>query len=156
MSLFNKDKWYIQKIELSAANEYVKRYHRHHDKVVGHKFSIGVYYKSVLVGVAICGRPVSRHLDSGKTLEINRLCTVGTKNAVSKLCSYVIKYAKLKGYEKVITYTLMSENGSSLMASNFILEKENAGGLSWDNKDDKKRKYKSKELKKRWGYTIKQ
>jgi len=108
-----------------------------------------------LVGVAICGRPVSRNLDNGTTLEINRICTVGIKNAVSKLCSYVIKYAKLKGYKKVITYTFMSENGSSLKASNFILEKENAGGLSWNTKLDKKRKHTSKELKKRWSYNIK-
>ena len=150
MNLFNTEKWYIQKIELSVANEYVKRYHRHHNKVVGHKFSIGVYYKTILVGVAICGRPVSRRLDNSKTLEIYRICTVGTKNAVSKLCSYVIKYAKLKGYEKVITYTFMSENGSSLKASNFVLEKENAGGLFWTGK----REHKSKELKKRWSYTI--
>ena len=150
ISLFDTSKWYVKKIELSVANEYVKRYHRHHNKVVGHKFSVGVYYKSVLVGVAICGRPVSRRLDNNKTLEIYRICTVGTKNAVSKLCSYVIKYAKLKGYKKVITYTFMSEDGSSLKASNFILEKENAGGLFWTGK----RKHKSKELKKRWAYII--
>ena len=152
--LFKKENWYIEKIELSDANEYIVRNHRHHTKVVGHKFSIGAYYKSILVGVAICGRPVNRTLDNGDTLEITRLCTTGTKNTCSKLCSYVIKYAKLKGYKKIITYTLMSENGSSLKASNFILDKENAGGLYWDCKSDKKRQYKSKELKKRWIYKI--
>ena len=148
--LFDKRKWYVEKIELSVANEYVKRYHRHNDKVVGHKFSIGAYYKDVLSGVAICGRPVSRRFDNGEVLEISRLCTIGIKNTCSKLCSYVVKYAKLKGYKKIITYTLMSENGSSLKASNFKLEKENAGKLSWNGK----RKHISTELKKRWSYNI--
>lgn len=34
-----------------------------------------------IVGVAIVGRPVSRYLDNGLTLEVNRLCTDGTRNA---------------------------------------------------------------------------
>ena len=38
-----------------------------------------------LAGVAIVGRPVSRYLDNGLTLEVNRLCTDGTKNACSFL-----------------------------------------------------------------------
>jgi len=54
--------------------------------------------------------------------------------------------AKHQGYKKIITYTLMSELGSSLKASNFLLEAENVGKLNWTGK----RKHKSKELKKRW------
>jgi len=156
MQLFNNDKWQIAKIDLKTANEFVSRYHRHHTKVVGHKFSVGASCEDILVGIAICGRPVSRKQDNGKTLEINRLCTTGVKNTCSKLCSYVMKYAKLKGYERVITYTLMSENGASLKASNFILDKINAGGVSWTTNTDKNRKYQSNELKKRWKYLIKQ
>lgn len=65
-------------VTLKAANEYVKEHHRHHGVVVGHKFSIGATKDGMLVGVAICGRPVSRFLDDGYTLEITRLCTDGT------------------------------------------------------------------------------
>ena len=72
-------------ISLRAANDFVSKYHRHHKRTAGHKFSIGVQENGQLVGVAICGRPVSRFLDDGLTLEVNRVCTDGTKNACSML-----------------------------------------------------------------------
>lgn len=72
---------------LKEANAYVEQYHRHHKPVVGHKFSIGCSDGEKIVGVAIVGRPVARHLDDGWTLEVNRLCTDGTRNACSMLKS---------------------------------------------------------------------
>ena len=54
---------------LREANAYVEQYHRHHGPVVGHKFSIGLSDGEKIVGVAIVGRPVARHLDDGWTLE---------------------------------------------------------------------------------------
>ena len=54
---------------LKEANAYVEQYHRHHGPVVGHKFSIGCSDGEKIVGVAIVGRPVARHLDDGWTLE---------------------------------------------------------------------------------------
>lgn len=117
-------------ITLKAANEYVARYHRHHKPTVGCKFCIGCEESGQLVGVAICGRPVSRHLDNGATLEINRLCTNGTRNACSKLYGACARIAREMGYSKVITYILSSEDGASLKASNFVCEGE-AGGEIW-------------------------
>ena len=70
-------------ITFKEANAFVEQHHRHHGKVVGHKFSIGCSDGEKIVGVAIVGRPVSRHLDDGWTLEVNRLCTDGTRNACS-------------------------------------------------------------------------
>ena len=59
-------------VSLKAANTFVAEHHRHHKPVVGHKFSIGCAQEGRLVGVAIVGRPVSRYLDNGLTLEIGR------------------------------------------------------------------------------------
>lgn len=120
----------IRPITLKAANEYVNRYHRHHNGTVGCKFAISVYADDALHGVAICGRPVGKYLDDGTTLEINRVCTDGTKNACSKLYGACCRIAKEMGYEKVITYTLQSEGGASLKASNFTCEGI-AGGTHW-------------------------
>ena len=53
-------------ISLKNANEFVMELHRHHAKVQGHKFSVAAEKNGKLVGVAIIGRPVSRHLDDGK------------------------------------------------------------------------------------------
>ena len=70
-------------VSLKEANAFVERFHRHHKPVTGHKFSIGAAVNGEIVGVAIVGRPVSRYLDDGWTLEVNRLCTDGTRNACS-------------------------------------------------------------------------
>lgn len=81
-------------ITLKEANAFVEQNHRHHGPTVGHKFSIGLSDGEKIVGVAIVGRPVARHLDDGWTLEVNRLCTDGTRNAsicVSTLYSYITK-----------------------------------------------------------------
>lgn len=120
-------------ISLKKANDFVEELHRHHSKVQGHKFSIGVMEEDKLVGVCIVGRPVSRYLDDGMTLEVTRLCTDGTKNACSILYGRSAKIAKDMGYTKIITYILQSENGSSLKASGWICDGE-AGGGSWDCK----------------------
>lgn len=67
----------IVPMTLREANAFVEQNHRHHGPVAGHKFSIGLSDGERIVGVAIIGRPVSRHLDDGWTLEVNRLCTDG-------------------------------------------------------------------------------
>ena len=118
-------------VTFAFAKEYVKEHHRHNPDIVGCKFAIGIKNgEGDIVGVAICGRPVSRHLDNGETLEINRVCTDGTKNACSLLYGRCCQIAKAMGYKKVITYTLISENGASVKASNFICDGE-AGGTHW-------------------------
>lgn len=85
-------------IKLSDANAFVAAHHRHHRPVTGHKFSLGCEQDGQLVGVAIVERPVSRYLDDGKTLEVNRLCTTGEKNACSFLYGAAARAAKALGY----------------------------------------------------------
>ena len=139
----------IKPISLREANEFVNNFHRHHGGTVGHKFSIGLYNNEKLVGVAICGRPVSRHLDNGTICEINRLCTDGTKNACSMLYGACSRIAKDMGYKKIITYILKSENGASLKASNFRCEDENCGGTHWTGERNRGQDIPC-ELKQRW------
>lgn len=117
-------------ISLKEANAFVGRHHRHHKSVVGHKFSVAASNGEKIVGVAIVGRPVSRYLDDGWTLEVNRLCTDGTKNACSFLYSAAWRCAKNMGYKKLITYIPNTENGSSLKASGWKCVGE-AGGKRW-------------------------
>lgn len=115
-------------MSLKEANAFVEQYHRHHKPVVGHKFSIGATDGERIVGVAIVGRPVSRYLDDGWTLEVNRLCTDGTRNACSMLYAAAWRAARAMGYHKLITYILDSENGASLRASGWKCVGQ-AGGL---------------------------
>ena len=96
----------LRPISLRDANEYVRQHHRHHKPVAGHKFSIGCEADGELVGVIIAGRPVSRYLDDGFTLEVTRLCTNGEKNACSFLYGAAARAAAAMGYKRIITYTL--------------------------------------------------
>jgi hypothetical protein len=106
-------------VTFAQANQFVSEKHRHHKRVVGHKFSIGVSFGGKLVGVLIAGRPVSRRRDNGETLEVTRCCTDGTPNACSKLYRAACRVAVNLGFKKIITYTLESENGSSLKGAGF-------------------------------------
>lgn len=120
----------VRPISLKEAKSFVDQYHRHHKSPVGHKFSIGLFQGETMVGCAICGRPVSRHLDDTRTCEITRLCTTGGKNACSMLYGACGRIAKAMGYQRMITYTLASESGISLRASGFTCE-GTAGGEIW-------------------------
>ena len=136
----------IRPITLRAANEYINAHHRHHKSTVGHKFSVGLYDSGNLIGVAVCGRPVSRYLDDGLTCEVNRCCTDGTRNACSMLYGACCRVAKAMGYKKIITYTLQSESGTSLRAAGFVCEGA-AGGKHWTGA---RKGAGPEEMKKRW------
>lgn len=139
----------IRPITLKTANDFVLENHRHHGKTAGCKFAVGCFIGEKMAGCAICGRPISRYLDDGKTLEINRVCTDGTKNACSKLYGACCRVAKGMGYKKIITYTLQSETGKSLTASNFICDAEKTGGKIWAGKRKRDNRV-PMEYKKRW------
>lgn len=51
----------IRETTLREANAYVEELHRHHGKVVGHKWSLAAYKDGRLCGVAIvgAGRPAA-------------------------------------------------------------------------------------------------
>ena len=144
----------IRPVTFRQACDFVEKHHRHHRPTVGCKFCIGLFDNETLVGVAICGRPVSRKLDDGVTCEINRLCTDGTFNACSMLYGACCRVAKEMGYVKIITYILSSENGASLKASNFICEGI-AGGLKWTGSRDTGQSY-PHEMKTRWSRRLRQ
>ena len=118
-------------INLDEANAFVDIYHRHHKPVPGAKFCLAVEEGCTVRGVAIVGRPVARGSDNGWTLEVNRCCTDGTKNACSFLYAASWKATKALGYRRLITYTLPYEGGASLRGAGWVLLGERGGG-SWN------------------------
>lgn len=123
----------IKAIPLSRkqVNDYIDQNHRHHAHTQGDKFRVGAEVDGVLAGVAQCGRPVNRNLDDGKTLEVIRLCTDGSKNVCSFLYSRCARIAQELGYERIVTYILESEMGVSLKASGWHCDERNLGGGTW-------------------------
>ncbi len=122
----------VTPIDFKEANAFVAAYHRHHKPMPGCKFCIAVSDEDGKVrGVAMVGRPVARMTDNGWTLEVNRVCTDGARNACSMLYGAAWRAARALGYKRLITYTLPEEGGSSLRASGWKLLGE-AGGGTWN------------------------
>lgn len=115
-------------LELKQANEFVEQMHRHHAPVVRDKFRVGCEVDGKLVGVVQVGRPVARMLCDGKTLEVVRLCTDGTPHVCSFLYSRAARIAKEMGYERIITYILETEPGTSLKATGWKFDGIRGGG----------------------------
>jgi hypothetical protein len=70
-------------------------------------------------------------VDQYNVFEVTRLVTDGTKNACSILYAAASRAAQAMGAEKIQTYILDSEPGTSLKASGWTDEGE-AGGGDWN------------------------
>lgn len=127
-------------LELDEANDLVARLHRHHKPVQGHRFSIGAYNKTGVVGAAIVGRPVARKCDQRNTIEVTRLVTDGTKNTCSILYAAAARAGQELGYRKIQTYILSTESGVSLKAAGWTCEDANCGGGHWVRADGSPRR----------------
>lgn len=121
----------VTPINIAEANAFVETHHRHHKPVAGAKFAVAVSSDGVVHGVALVGRPVARKLDDGWTLEANRVCTDGHRNACSMLYAAAWRAARALGYRRLITYTLPEEGGSSLRAAGWTLLGLRGGG-NWN------------------------
>lgn len=101
------------------AQQYVRDHHRHRKiPALRSVFVLAVADDDGMVrGVAQVGRPVSRHLQDGWTLEVNRLATDGARNACSMLYAAAWRAARALGWRRLVTYTLDIEPGASLRAA---------------------------------------
>jgi len=124
----------IVPITLKAASDFVTSLHRHNKAPQGHKFSVGLRDDDgKLIGVAVAGRPIARHLDDGTTIEVTRTCTDGSKNANSMLYGAIWRAARAMGYKRCITYTQADESGCSLRAAGFALDATLPPRGSWSD-----------------------
>lgn len=119
-------------LTLAQANDLVATLHRHHKPVQGHRYSIGAKKQGKLVGAAVIGRPVSRECPAYDVAEVTRLVTDGTKNVCSFLYSAAARIAREMGFNKIQTYILEDEPGTSLEAAGWKYEETTAGG-DWNH-----------------------
>lgn len=127
----------LGELDRPAARAFVETHHRHNRPPPGDRFRLGVWNGHELVAVAIVGRPVARMIDAETTCEVNRLCVDPTLdralvwNACSMLYGAAAREAKRRGYERIITYTLETEPGTTLRAAGWTRETKTKGG-SWN------------------------
>lgn len=109
---------YLRPLSLRQANDLIAQWHRHHKPVQGHRFSVGVCDQSeVFHGAAVVGRPLARHTDQWRVAEVTRLVTDGTPNACSMLYGSCARAAKALGFERIQTYIMEVEPGTTLRAA---------------------------------------
>lgn len=117
----------------AVAAAFVDTWHRHHRAPVGYKYAIGAAQGPDLVGVAIVGRPVARHLDDGYTLEVTRTAVrPGAPNANSLLYGAAWRAAKALGYRRLVTYTQEGEPGVSLRGAGWHAVAQLRPRPGWD------------------------
>lgn len=121
-------KFSVVPLELKELNALVAAWHRHHKPVQGHRFSLGVVMDGRLVGGCSVGRPVARLTSSKKVLEVTRLVTDGTLHACSALYGAAARVGAAMGYERIQTFILNSEPGTSLKAAGWSYRGTTAGG----------------------------
>lgn len=117
---------------LAQANEIVARWHRHHKPVQGHRFSIGAERDGEIVGAVIVGRPVARLADAYRTAEVTRLVSDGSRNVCSLLYAAAARAAEAMGYDRIQTFILAEEPGTSLRAAGWSFESVSDGG-NWNH-----------------------
>ena len=139
----------VREVRLRDASAFVNMYHRHLAAPIGHLFSLAALVDGVVVGAAIVGRPVARHLDDGRTVEITRLASNGMRNVPSKLLGAVRREAAKRGFQLVVTYTLAAEPGTSLRAAGYVSQGA-AGGGSWSRRQRLRTDRHPTEAKQRW------
>lgn len=119
----------IEPCSLEKANVFIGSKHRHHDPTQGLRFALKLVDEDGKTrGVATAGRSVARMVKSG-VLEVTRVCTDGTPNACSMLYGACARVGREMGYNKIQTYILDSEPGTSLKAAGWTCEGLTAGGM---------------------------
>jgi len=109
----------LRPITLREARAFIAAHHRHNEPPHGWLYGVALYAGGELRAVGVAGRPVARALQDGLTVELTRVCTLGDRNAASRLYGSLCRAAAALGYRRAITYTLESEPGSSVLAAGF-------------------------------------
>lgn len=123
-------------LSFADACEFVRVWHRHHQPPVGGKYWVGVATDDgILHGVAIVGRPVARHFDDGRTLEVTRVAVDDepvSRNACSMLYAACWRGIQPWGFTRLITYTQADESGASLRGAGWRVIAERPARAGWD------------------------
>lgn len=143
----------IVPVSFRQARAFVEAHHRHCCPPHTHKFSLGLAWKGggPLPGVAVTSTPKARLGFDEKTLEINRVCVFPpTQNGCTRLYGAAVSAGRAMGYRHFVTYTLLSEDASSVRAAGFhFAGLTRPGGWNRPSRRRDNNKYPN-EHKKRW------
>ena len=144
----------VRAIRWRDARDFVRQHHRHCPPPAGWKFGASLYNGRERIGVVMVGRPVARKLDHTRVVEVNRLCIRDDIerelwNGCSKLYAWASQQARKRKFARIVTYTLIREDGTSLRAAGWVPEAITKGG-SWHRRGRARVDKTSTEAKVRW------
>jgi len=121
-------------IALKSAIAAVDRWHSHHGPPIGGLFAIGVFADDRIVCVAIVSRPVARMLQAkGNVVEVTRLASDrSVRGAASFALRECVREADKRGFDRVVSYTLLGEVGASYRAARWRPTQVSKRRREWD------------------------
>lgn len=134
--------WQLQvgAIAQGSAKQFVRTHHEHCPPPAGDRFRAAIWNGSTLLGVVMVGRPVARMLPQDCWVEVNRLCVRRDIpaplrwNACSALYGWAAREARRRGMLRIITYTLETEDATTLRAAGWTCDGPvGRRGKSWNS-----------------------
>jgi hypothetical protein len=130
----------IGSVRLQDAKRFVARHHGHCRPPVTWRFGATVFNGRFWLGVVMVGNPVApAYARQGGIVEVNRLCirrdvpSVLRWNGASKLLGWAAQEAARRGFERIISYTRIDEDGASLRAAGWTPEAR-VRGRGWHSR----------------------
>lgn len=126
----------IRLIPFQSACAAVGLWHRHHTPPIAYLWCHGAVIGAEVVAVAIVGRATARMLARANCVEVLRVATPGVsidprcRGAASALYRAAAREAEVRGFPRIVTYTLEHEDGYSLRAARWHPTATTTGG-SW-------------------------
>ena len=147
----------IREIDWDTAKAFVAQHHEHNRPPNAWRFGAGIYNGEEMIASVIVGNPNSRHLYAQGCMGIDRVCTNRDLpgGLVLYACSMGYGWAcreiakRLPGFHRVVTYTLLDEPGTSLIAAGFKRVFKTKGG-TWHRKNRPRTDQATTERKWRW------
>lgn len=147
----------IREIDWGTAKAFVAQHHEHNRPPNAWRFGAGIYNGEEMIASVIVGNPNSRHLYAQGCMGIDRVCTNRDLpgGLVWNACSMGYGWAcreiakRLPGFHRVVTYTLLDEPGTSLIAAGFKRVFKTKGG-TWHRKNRPRTDQATTERKWRW------
>lgn len=116
----------LGQVPQAEAKAFIRQHHRHNAPPAGWRWGSAVRNGQDVVAVGWVGRPVARKIPPGYAVEVNRVCVDPgldpelVWNACSMLYGQAAREAKRRGYARIVTYTLESEDATTLRAAGWV------------------------------------
>ena len=149
----------IRPIRFAEAQAFINRHHAHCRAPVGWISGNSVWNGGQMLGVATLSNSVARALNGRGIAEMARLCIrrdvapLLRWNAASMLLGAGARSAEQAGFERVITYTLQNESGTSLRAAGWVQESV-VRGRGWNRAGRPRSNVNAYAPKIRWSRTL--